>query len=135
MVFLHIIFSSFVVFLHLWFFFVCGFSSFVVFLRLWVFFICGFSSFVVFLHLWFFFISGFFYICGRNNLYPSITESLLINSLNFALKNINVLKKEVDLISHSRRSLLYSYGIPWVKKKDENFDVAMGAYDGAGVCE
>ena len=67
--------------------------------------------------------------------YPPITESLLTNALNFALKNINVLTKEVDLILHSRRSLLYSYGIPWVKEKDENFDVTMGAYDGADVCE
>ena len=27
------------------------------------------------------------------------------------------------------------HGTPWSKKGDDNFDVAMGAYDGAEICE
>ena len=67
--------------------------------------------------------------------YPSIKESLLHNALKFAKTRTNVLKKDIDLIMHARRSLLFNEGEPWVKKQDENFDVTMGAYDGAEVCE
>ena len=36
----------------------------------------------------------------------------------------------------SRKTLLLSDGEPWVKKDDEDdFDVPMGCYDGAEVCE
>ena len=41
----------------------------------------------------------------------------------------------MTFVMHSRRSLLYNKGEPWVKKEDEHFDVTMGAYDGAEVCE
>ena len=36
---------------------------------------------------------------------------------------------------HARKSLLYSKDIPWQKKNSNLFDVTMGAYDGAEVCE
>ena len=36
---------------------------------------------------------------------------------------------------HSTKSLLYNNGIPWVKKEGHGFDVTMGAYDGAEICE
>ena len=36
----------------------------------------------------------------------------------------------------SRKSLLFSDGEPWVKKDEENdFDVPMGCYDGAELCQ
>ena len=36
----------------------------------------------------------------------------------------------------SRNTVVFSDGEPWVKKDDEdNFDVPMGCYDGAEVCE
>ena len=37
---------------------------------------------------------------------------------------------------HARKSLLFDKGTPW-KKKDSNelFDVTMGSYDGAEICE
>ena len=46
-----------------------------------------------------------------------------------------VLEKDINLIMHARRSLLFNEGETWVKKQNENFDVAMGAYDGAEICE
>ena len=67
--------------------------------------------------------------------YPSIKESVLLKALKFAKKHTKVLKKDIDVIRHSRRSLLFNQGEPWAKKEDENFDVTMGAYDGAEVCE
>ena len=67
--------------------------------------------------------------------YPSIKESVLLKALDFAKKHTKVLIKDIDVIRHSRRSLLFNQGEPWVKREEENFDVTMGAYDGAEVCE
>ena len=36
---------------------------------------------------------------------------------------------------HSRRSLLFRRGFNWVKQDGTDFDVTMGSYDGAEVCE
>ena len=37
---------------------------------------------------------------------------------------------------HSRKSLLFDQGTAWIKKNDDGlFDVTMGSYDGAEVCE
>ena len=38
-------------------------------------------------------------------------------------------------IKHARKSLLYDNSEPWMKKDSGLFDVTMGAYDGAEVCE
>ena len=35
----------------------------------------------------------------------------------------------------ARKSFLYNEGEPWIKKQSNNFDVTMGSYDGAEVCE
>jgi len=36
---------------------------------------------------------------------------------------------------HSRKSLLFNNGNAWIKKDNSSFDVTMGSYDGAEVCE
>ena len=36
---------------------------------------------------------------------------------------------------HVRKSLLFHDNLPWVKKQGSMFDVTMGSYDGAEVCE
>ena len=38
-------------------------------------------------------------------------------------------------LSDARKSLLYCNDETWVKKGESNFDVSMGAYDEAEVCE
>ena len=76
-----------------------------------------------------------FIVFDIEQFYPAIKESLLMKALEFAKVHTKVLKKDIDLIRHSRRSLLFNNGEPWVKKEDESFDVTMGAYDGAEVCE
>ena len=35
----------------------------------------------------------------------------------------------------SKKSFLFSEDTPWVKKGDKNFDVGMGAYDGAETAD
>ena len=41
----------------------------------------------------------------------------------------------IDIIMHSRRSVLFNDSCIWVKKKQSHFDVTQGSYDGAELCE
>ena len=42
----------------------------------------------------------------------------------------------MSLINQSRKTLLFNEKIPWIKKDgSEDFDVPMGCFDGAEVCE
>ena len=68
--------------------------------------------------------------------YPSISEELLTNALDFARQFTDISDEEKAIILHSRKSLLFSAGSEWVKKNRSGlFDVTMGCYDGAEVCE
>ena len=40
-----------------------------------------------------------------------------------------------SIIWHCRKSLLFSRNTVWQKQEDTHFDVTMGSYDGAKVCE
>ena len=66
--------------------------------------------------------------------YPSIKENLLKEALQFAEQHINISQKDKEIIHHSRKSLLFNSNDIWMKKYGL-FDVTMGAYDGAEVCE
>ena len=67
--------------------------------------------------------------------YPSITEPLLRDSINWASRITPISDFEKQVIFSSRNSLLYHNGEAWTKKGDTNFDVTMGSYDGAEVCD
>ena len=67
--------------------------------------------------------------------YPSIKEDLLIEALEFAKQHVTIKPKDRETIFHARKSLLYNEGEPWIKKQSNSFDVTMGSYDGAEVCE
>ncbi len=69
------------------------------------------------------------------NFYPSIKEDLLKKALNFASRRVEVKNEEKEIIFHARKSLLFNKGQTWIKKEGGTFDVTMGAYDGAEVCE
>ena len=62
-------------------------------------------------------------------------EKLLKKSLRFANSIIAITQEDNKLIHHSRKSLLFNNENCWVKKGGKLFDVTMGAYDGAEVCE
>ena len=76
-----------------------------------------------------------FVVFDIEQFYPSIKETVLLKALEFAKLHTKVTPKDINLIIHSRRSLLFNQGEVWVKKDEENFDVTMGAYDGAEVSE
>ena len=66
---------------------------------------------------------------------PSMSEKLLTNALNFAKEIIDISREDMQILCHVRKSLLFSNEKPWMKREGNFFDVAMGAYDGAEVCE
>ena len=67
--------------------------------------------------------------------YPTITEELLTKALQYAQTIVKIEQTEIDIIFHSRKALLFNNAECWVKKSGKLFDVTMGAYDGAEVCE
>ena len=76
-----------------------------------------------------------FVIFDIKDIYPSIKESLLKQSLDFAEKYIKVPSEDKAIIKHVIKSLLFNKQQTWIKKESGLFDVTMGAYDGAEVCE
>ena len=76
-----------------------------------------------------------FIIFDIKDFYPSISKSLLQKALEFAKSKVTIEPEEENIISHSRKLLLYNNNQAWVKKGTEFFDVTMGAYDGAEICE
>ena len=67
--------------------------------------------------------------------YPPIKETLLIKVINFAENLVNITNEDKVIIKHVRKSLLYDNSEPWMKKDSGLFDVTMGTYDKAEVCE
>ena len=69
-----------------------------------------------------------------NEFYPSISEELLQNSIRFAKNHATIEQEEEALIMDCRKSILFNDGRAWTKK-EKNFDVTMGAQDGAEIAE
>ena len=75
--------------------------------------------------------------------YPSITKELLDKALNWASRYTEITEDQKEIIHHARKSLLFSQNpnvddqnpATWTKQKNEEFDVTMGAPDGAEICE
>ena len=66
--------------------------------------------------------------------YPSITENILHQTLEFAKQHTNIDKNDQRIINH--KSLLFSDNKTLKKKLTEScFDVTMGSFDGAEICE
>ena len=68
--------------------------------------------------------------------YPSISKDLFLKSINYAKQFTSISQKDIDIILHARKSLLFGNGKVWNKKfGDPEFDVTMGSFDGAEICE
>jgi len=67
--------------------------------------------------------------------YPSISSELLTNSIQFAAQHVDISAETTDVVMHARKSLLFNNNSTWIKKNGSLFDVTMGSYDGAEVCE
>lgn len=66
--------------------------------------------------------------------YPSISQDLLTQALNYASTFDTITDEERHIITHTKNSILIHNQTAWQKKKNP-FDVTMGSYDGAEVCE
>jgi len=70
------------------------------------------------------------------NFYPSISLSLFTNAINPAKSITPIPEEHLSISMQSRKTLLFHKTEPCVKKSlEEDFDVPMGCYDGAEVCE
>ena len=69
------------------------------------------------------------------NFYPSITPELLDKALDWAESNVSITSDEKNVIKQAKKSFLYTESTPWVKKGERNFDIGMGAWDGAESCD
>ena len=67
--------------------------------------------------------------------YPSITEDILKQALEFAKGFVKITSQEIDIILKTKKSLLFTNGQPWVKKGYKPFDVTMGSWDGAETAD
>ena len=69
--------------------------------------------------------------------YPSISEKLLERAIEYASSMTTITRETVAIIMQARKSLLFDNNkIPWQKKgTNPMFDVTMGSFDGAEVCE
>ena len=76
-----------------------------------------------------------FIVFDIKDFYPSIQEQLLNKGLRFAQEYIDITSKDTQIIYHARKSLLFDEKDTWMKKQSCLFDVTMGAYDGAEICE
>ena len=66
--------------------------------------------------------------------YPSISEELLRKALDFAGRYTQISHDEKKVIYQARKTILFGGGKPW-KKKSGDFDVPMGSWDGAEICD
>ena len=67
--------------------------------------------------------------------YPSINRKLLEDALDFAAQHVVITEQERHIILNTKKGLLFHDNEVWRKKGEEPFDVTMGSWDGAEVCE
>ena len=68
--------------------------------------------------------------------FPSISEHLLDEVLSWAQTLTDITEQQISIIKHARKSILFYDEKTWVKRNNQSlFDVAMGSYDGAEICE
>ena len=67
--------------------------------------------------------------------YPSVSRELFDKALQFAKNFVNVDEQTVKIILNARKSILYHNDTIWSKNGNSDFDIAMGAYDGAEVTD
>ena len=67
--------------------------------------------------------------------YASISKKLLSDAIEWAETYTPIGQDNKDIIFQVRKSFLFNQKQPWVKRKESDFDVAMGAYDSAEVTD
>ena len=68
-------------------------------------------------------------------MYASITPELLEKSITFAAMYTDISLEAKETIRQASNSFLQSDNTPWIKKSGGTFDITMGGYHGAEVCD
>ena len=77
-----------------------------------------------------------FVVFDIESFYPSISTKLFDEAVSFAKLYYDFTSDELELIMHSRKTLLFWQDSAWVKKEGhEDFDIPMGCYDVTEICE
>ena len=77
-----------------------------------------------------------FTVFDIESFYPTISENLFVKAVQFSKQITKITDEDINSIMKARKTLLFNGGIPRVKKEgNEDFDVPMGCFDGAEVCE
>ena len=76
-----------------------------------------------------------FTIFNIQEFYPSIKETLLKNAIQFAAEHTNISKNHFEVIFHAQKSFLFHSNQTWIKRERDTFDVTIGTYDEAEICE
>ena len=61
--------------------------------------------------------------------HASIKKTMLNEPIHFAKEHVLITRKDVEVIFHVRKLVLYNDGEPWVKKESSSFYVTMSAYN------
>ena len=70
------------------------------------------------------------------NFYPSINKVHLLKAIEFSKKYTDFTDDEIELIMHTCQTVVYYDNRMWTKSSNnEHFDIAMGSYHGAEVCD
>ena len=69
------------------------------------------------------------------NFYGSITPELVRNALVFASEFVDISNDTKSTMMQATNSFLCSDGDTWIKKEGNTFDITMGGYHGAEVCD
>lgn len=68
--------------------------------------------------------------------YPSIKEQLLQDAIQWTRsQQVEITERDEEIIMTSRQNFLFFEGLTWTKKENPQFDITMGSFDGAEVCE
>ena len=71
-----------------------------------------------------------------DSVYPSITETLLSKAISYAKNYTTISDRDIDIIMHCRKSLLFDNETAWTKKNRSNmFDVTIGSFDGRSLSQ
>ena len=67
--------------------------------------------------------------------YASITPELIKNSIAFAERYVEISDEEKDTIFQACNSFLWNEGKDWIKRQGKTFDITMGGFHGAEICD
>ena len=80
--------------------------------------------------------SCYFMIFDIESFYPSISEKLLNEAIQYAKNIVETPDHDMIIINHSRRSLLFHENELWVKKEgNKDIDVTMESNEGVEISE